>query len=279
MIQRVVKPFVCVLTALLVSVAGTQRGFAQEDAAPVDGDPPAPSSAEGEQRPDAENSVSEPLASTEDQARLGMWIEYVASEARSNRLTSGASLLVGSAIGIGFGIPLYIQRNPRNELNKGIGISLIAFSGAMLAAGATQLATKSIPEKRLDHWKKVTKSPLTLRELARFEGELRTYGDIMRRNVLVSRWMNFGMGLTGILILGLTPAAHLSRDAATIGYVVGGVMAGLGFLGFGFSFRRDAAPDYWNAYLQGQRPPARTRWSVAPSTGYTYAGARVVCAF
>ena len=268
------------LATLLIALVSAPNALAQGKRDDIVREPPV---AEGEtdQRPgtNADRLPAEPLASLEEQEHLGMWIEYVSGEARRNRLTSGSSMLVGSALGIGFGIPLYLQSNPGTELNKGIGISLITFSGVLLAVGITELATKTVPEKRLAQWKEATESALTLRELARFEGELRGYSDVMRREMLRARWTNFGMGLTGALILGLTPAANLSKDAATIGYVVGGVMAGLGFMGFAFSFRKGAVPDYWSAYLRGKSPPAGGRWSVAPSAGYKYAGARVLGRF
>ena len=81
--------------------------------------------------------------------------------------------------------------------------------------------------------------------------------------------------MSGALLLGLTPAANLSRDASTAGYVVGGILAGLGFFNFGMSFRKSADPDYWNQYLRGGRPPTSTHWGLAPAIGRNFAGAQI----
>ena len=259
-------------------------GFPALGQEPEDGvvsEPPATTSDSASSRPDERAPMmAEPTVSPSDQAYLGMWIDYLGRTARRNRLNAGSNMVVGSALALGFGIPLYVTRNPGTELNKGIGFSLIAFSGAFMAGGIVELVRKSAAENGAERWKAASKSPLSPRELGRFEGELRAYADSVRKQALLARWMNFGMGVTGALILGLTPAADLSRDAATLGYVLGGVMAGFGFLNFGFSFRKESRVDYWKAYLEGSPPPAMGgRWTLAPSAGLGFAGARLTGRF
>ena len=131
----------------------------------------------------------------------------------------------------------------------------------------------------MERWQRSTQSKLTLRELGRFEGEFRNTSDAAHRELTMARWTSFGMALTGGLILGLTPAANLSTDAATIGYVTGGVALGVGVLGFAFSFRGTVEEEHWNAYLRGQGPPKSVKWSASPAVGRKFVGAQVVGQF
>jgi|GEM_PF-1779839 len=219
-----------------------------------------------------------PLASQADQDHLDEWLGYVASAARGRRLMQGSNMLVAGSIVMGIGIPLYI-RSPGTELDQGLGLAAVATSGVFMAAGIVQLAIKSTAEKRLERWNASKGSGLTLRELARFEGELRDYGPSAQRARLTERWTSFAMALTGGLILGLTPAADLSRDGRTIGYAGGGIFLGVGLFDFGMSFRKNAVPDYWEQYLAGRRPPAQMRWSASPAVGRQFAGANIAARF
>jgi hypothetical protein len=222
--------------------------------------------------------VPEAPAPEADQAHLDEWLGYVASASRTERLFQGSSMLVAGSIVMGIGIPLYI-RAPGTELDQGLGLAAVAASGVYMGLGIARLASKSAAEKQLERWQAAKRSGLTVRELARFEGELRNYGELARRELLLARWTSFAMALTGGLITGLTPAAGLSRDGALIGYVGGGILMGVGFLDFGLTFRKAAVPDYWDAYLAGKRPPPSMKWSAAPAVGQKFAGASVAARF
>ncbi|MFZ1865295.1 MAG: hypothetical protein WAU39_13805 [Polyangiales bacterium] len=232
--------------------------------------------------PEPSESIAAPLeelAPADDQARLEKWLVYLSRSAKRARISSGASGLVGSSVGMALGIWAYLQDPPDNELTRGAGLVALAGSGVFMSLGIFQLAAKSEPEKMLARWRTATEGELTLRELTRFEGELRHYADMQKRAVRLGRWTNFGMALTGALILGLTPAADLSPDGATVGYVTGGVALGAGLMGFAFSFVGQSEPDYWNAYLKGKGPPSPSRWSASPQVGRTFAGIRLVGRF
>lgn len=219
------------------------------------------------------------LAPLEDQARLGAWFAHLSRNARSARLTSGASNLVGSGLVMGLGIWAYLQDPPENELAKGAGLVALGGSGVFMSLAIFQLATQSPPEKTLERWTAARHAGLTPKELSRFEGELRQYSESVERIVRLGRWSNFGMAMTGALILGLTPAADLSRDGRSIGYTTGGVAAGVGLLGFALSFIGQSDSNYWNAYLKGQPPPKSSKWSASPELGRTFAGARITGRF
>ncbi|MGB8332181.1 MAG: hypothetical protein WCE62_18805 [Polyangiales bacterium] len=219
------------------------------------------------------------LAPQAEQDHLDEWLEYAASASRFQRLTQGSTMLVAGTIVMGIGIPLYLLRNPGTELDKGLGLAAIAVSGACMGLGIVKLASKSAVERQLERWQAAKDAGLTPRELARFEGELRNYGELARRSVLVERWTSFAMALTGGLMIGLTPAADLSRDGATIGYAGGGIFLGAGLLEFGRSFRKRAVPDYWETYLSGKRPPPSLKWSASPAVGHQFAGANVAARF
>ncbi|MGB8223996.1 MAG: hypothetical protein WCF10_15515 [Polyangiales bacterium] len=214
-----------------------------------------------------------------DQEHLDEWLQYVARTSRTQRLMQGSSMLIAGSVVMGVGIPLYVRHNPGTEIDKGLGLAAIAASGVYLGFGIVRLASESAAEKQLARWQAAKGSGLSIRELARFEGELRNYGELARRELVLGRWMSFAMALTGGLMMGLTPAAGLSRDGATIGYAGGAILLGVGFLDFGLSFRKAAVPDYWDAYLSGKRPPPAVKWSAAPIAGPKLAGASIVGRF
>lgn len=217
----------------------------------------------------------EELAPLDRQDHLERWLEYLSRNVKRGRVTSGATVLVAGGLTMGFGIGAFLQDRPDNELTKGAGLLTVAASGVFMAFGICQLAIKSEPEEMLHRWRRAAAGQMTRQELSRFEGELRQYSQAAKRTLRAGRWTNFGMALTGALILGITPAADLSSDGSTIGYVTGGAALGAGLLGFAFSFVGQSGTDYWGAYVSGKRPPSRSRWSAAPEVGRTFAGLRV----
>ena len=225
------------------------------------------------------HASEEPMASPEAQALLGEWLRYRAELGRRGRLSGGFNTLFAGALLMGAGIPLFIQSSPGTELNKGIGLGAIGLSAVFLSTGIFQLAKKGGAETRYRRWQDAAGSTLTLRELGRFEGEFRGEADQAARSVRMARWVSFGGGMVGALVLGLTPAANLSTDAARLSYAVGGVALGAGLLGFGFSFiGRSKVSDY-EAYLQGQSPLSTQRWRAFPAIGRNQFGAQVVGRF
>jgi hypothetical protein len=221
----------------------------------------------------------EPLAPKADEARLGDWLEYLAKSGRKNRLMTGSSMLLSGAVMMGFGIWAFVRTPSNNELDKGIGLLSIAGAGVFMPFGIVRLATKSSSEELFERWGDATRSGLTLRELGRFEGQFRGHAEAVQREILAGRWANFGLALTGGLILGLTPAASLSPNAATVGYVTGGVAVGLGLMSFGLSFRAMQEADDWKHYEEGLGPPRWVRWSASPDFGRQFVGARVAGRF
>ncbi|MGB5372689.1 MAG: hypothetical protein WBN15_02820 [Polyangiales bacterium] len=258
----------CLTAALFVEA----RAAAQDVDVIPDGQP-----AEVELVLDEPADLAPAMASPEDLSHLDLWIEYMGKSSRRGRMTGGATLLAVGSIVTAIGIAFYVA-TPVTELDKGLGLAFLGVGGAYVAIGTAQLAKKSAGEELLASWRSARDGGLNLRELGRFEGELRNHSRLVRRAVKVSRWTMFGIGMTGALILGLTPAADLSSDAARFGYGVGGILAGAGFLSFSFTFIKSAKVDYWAAYQKGQRPP-RSRWSAAPSFSRSYAGINVVGQF
>ena len=81
----------------------------------------------------------------------------------------------------------------------------------------------------------------------------------------------------GALTLGLTPATNVENKRT--GYIVGGVAAGAGLLGFAFSFLASPQAEYWRAYQAGQAPPMFRKWRAAPAVSRTFFGAQVAATF
>ncbi len=234
---------------------------------------------EGALAPHLYESGPPPLAPEAAQQWLGAWLDAAARNARQTRRFVGVNEVIGSSAGMGVGIWAFIESDRGTELNKGLGLALVAVSGVTLGLGIFQLARQSDAEKRLERWRKAEVAGVTPQELARFEGELRSQSAGQERALLMLRWMNLGIGLTGGLILGLTPAANLSSEAATVSYVIGGTTAGLGFFGFVMSFLRPAPIDYWSTYQQGSSSAGGRRWSAVPAVGRRFVGAQVVGRF
>ncbi len=81
----------------------------------------------------------------------------------------------------------------------------------------------------------------------------------------------------GALMLGLTPVSNL-EDKGT-GYIVGGVTAGFGLLGFAFSFIGSPQAEYWKAYQAGQAAPKSRKRGVSPALSRTFVGAQFEATF
>ena len=193
----------------------------------------------------------------------------------------GISMLIGGSLIMGIGLAMALSSASIDDYDIGFGLGLVGIAGLYLSVGIVQLAKKSDSERRFNRWQQVSGGRLTLRELARFEGELRSQSERAERSVRVGRWTNFGLAMSGALVLGLVPASNLSGGAATFGYVFGGVTLGVGLIGFAFSFIKSPESNYWQAYQQGQSPPSpRVRkWSASPAFGRHFAGARLTARF
>lgn len=249
------------LCGVLVFLAWIGPGLATADSEPVASELPAPDS----------ESVAEPG----HVKLLGEWLQFLARQDKQARITTGTSSLIASAGILGFGIWAFLEDPPNNELNRGIGLLAVAAAGPGLSLGILELAMKSGSEKRWARWEATAARSMSSEEIGRFEGELRSYSLEARRNRMRGRWSSFGLFVTGGLLLGLTPAADLGSDGQTVGYVTGGVAAAVGLVGFGFSFARSFEEEYWDAYLQGRRPPRYRRWRTSPAFGRTFAGMTV----
>lgn len=202
---------------------------------------------------------------------LEAWLAYSSDEAKRARRIAGGTSIVFAAALIGAGAALYVDSTPRTELDQGAGLVTLALGGAFLTGGIAALAIRSSAEKRYDSWDRAVEEGVSATEFARYEGELRATlrsGSALRR---ASRWSNLGIAVSGILILAVTPAANLSSDGRRVGYIVGGVLAGAGALGFGLSFIKTA--DLWQRYENGDPPTGKSRgWLYATPTFNQHGG-------
>jgi hypothetical protein len=221
-----------------------------------------------------------PLASQAEQARLGAWLEYTSDSAQRTRRSAGAGSLIAGAIGMGIGVGFLVSSSPDvTSFDRGFAAALAGASGLYMSLGIVQLAKKSDSERRFDRWTNARGPALTVRELGRFEGELRSQSERADRAVRVARWTNFGFAMTGGLVLGLTPVASLSDDARRFGYIYGGVVLGVGLFAFALSFARNPETQYWERYRRGEAPPEARRWRASPAVGRNMVGAQVFGCF
>ena len=221
----------------------------------------------------------EALAPQGDRERIGAWLGYAAKEARRRRRLVGIGQTVLGSVALTTAIVFYTSSAAPSGLERNVLAGLMAASGLNTTLGIVALAKKSDPELRFERWLVANTSRLTLRELARFEGELRNDSKRASRAVLANRWTSLGLALTGGLILGLTPAADFADDSRALGYVAGGVGLGVGLLGFALSFGGSPETNYWNAYQEGKRPPAARRVRATATIAQGFGGVRIVGRF
>lgn len=228
--------------------------------------------------PVVDPSAPTAYATSAERAYLGGWLEYAATAEKRQRRSTGVNGVIGGGLFMGIGIGLFVSSSSSlDDFDRGIGLSLIAASSVFLGVGIFQLARESHAEIRLERWSAVDDGALTARELGRFEGELRAQSELAQRALRLQRWGNFALFMGGALMIGLTPASSL-QDKET-GYIVGGVAAAFGLLGFGFSFLGSPQASYWQAYQAGQAPPQARKWRAAPAAGRNVVGAQVSATF
>jgi len=231
-----------------------------------------------EVEPAAEPHALDVYATDAERAHLRGWLEYAAGAERRQRRSAGVNNVLAGAVLMGAGVGLYVSKSSSlGDADKGLGLALIGGSSLFLAVGIFQLARKSDGETRLKRWSEVDNESLTIRELGRYEGELRAQSEAAARALRLQRWGNFGLFMGGALMLGLTPVSNL-EDKGT-GYIVGGFTAGFGLLGFAFSFIGSPQAEYWKAYQAGQAAPKSRKWGASPAVSRTFVGAQVGATF
>lgn len=219
--------------------------------------------------PAAAQEVAEPPGTTTEQApsalageveHLETWLKHARDYGKRNRMWGGGMGLAGSGLLLGFGTALFLDNTPKNAFARGVGLLSLSFGGVFLVGSITSFIVESAAEERYERWQAARDAGMTEREFSRFEGELRATIKHRDRAHRARRWGNLGLALSGGLILGLTSPANLTGNSKKAAYVTGGVLAGMGVVGFGLSFIRHK--DLWERYESGASPRGKKKASV-----------------
>lgn len=208
---------------------------------------------------------------------LGAWLVAQATQQRRERRFTGGSVLAVGAVGLGFGLALWIKP-PNNELSKGGGIALTAAGAFGAGLGIFRLIVPSESEKVARRYRALSDEELDSVRIARFEGELYAASQHAHRVQRLARWLGLATTLAGVGVLVATPFADLSSGGQVAGYVSGGLLVFGGGVNFGSSFGTPPPIKAWEAYQQGRPPTGRSGglFGVAPMVGRGRAGVTVV---
>ncbi len=216
----------------------------------------------------AQDVGAEPPAATEQAPsalagqveHLETWLKHARDYGKRSRMWGGSMGLAGSGALIGLGTALFLDDTPKNAFARGVGLLSLSFGGVFLVGSITSFILESAAEQRYERWQAARDAGMTEREFARFEGELRATIKHRDRAHSARRWGNLGLALSGGLILGLTSPANLADKSERAAYVTGGVLAGMGVVGFGLSFIKPK--DLWERYESGASPRGKKKASV-----------------
>ena len=181
----------------------------------------------------------------------------------------GGSVLGPAAIGTGLYFMLdegSIDREDRRLLTGGI---LIGVGAVALAGGIVSLLSPSFGTERLERFQRAREGGLTERELGHFEGQLRLDAERGRRRRLSGRsgpawqrWSAAGRSSSQ------RPPRKPPQGDEEVGYVLGGVVAGVGALTMIKSLLFESHSErVWRAYLENDAAPEETTVDLVPSAG------------
>ncbi len=221
----------------------------------------APTLATAQVAPEAyETASADSELPSPDQAelRLARIFERQANWGEVSRYLSGIGGVTVGPAGIGSG--LYFMLDDSSMENETLrlvtGGALIGVGAMTLANGIYTLAQPSFGQSRLEAFRRAREDGLTERELGHFEGQLRLEAERGRRVRELHIWTGIGKLVGGGVILGATAASESAQGDRETGYVLGGVVAGLGALTIVKSLLcMSHGERVWQAYLEEEVAP------------------------
>lgn len=217
-------------------------------------------------------------------ARLDAIFAKQASQAEFGRWMHGIGGIAMGGAGIGVGAWLMLDENvwDNRDLQLLTGGILLGMGTVALTSGIYALATPTFGGARYERFRLAFADGLSEREIGAFEGELRLDAERARFGRQMRVVTGFAKMVGGLAIVAATAAATTSQDQERFGYVIGGVVAGLGLLtAIKSMFCRSHAERAWDDYLSGDVPEARAsvQVDVAPIVSPEAGGVSVVGSF
>ena len=126
-----------------------------------------------------------------------------------------------------------VSARPRDHVSE-LGWSNLGEGIAIIARGVQE-------EDRYRRWRSANERGVGVRELARFEGELRAMAHVRKRERKLQRGLGLGRALAGALLLSLVPVPSLNKASRQAAYIPGSVFVATGFLQFGLSYRTSSS--------------------------------------
>jgi len=211
----------------------------------------------------------------DDSVRLEAWLSLEAERSADMRPIVGVTALgVGLVAGIVGGWLLAADWEMADGFRFASTLGLLL--GVLdVGLGVLTLARTSEEEDRFARFRSAKARGLTLRDVANFEGELRSAAVQARRMRQGARWVGVSMLAAGALTLGLSAAIAPDEE---IGYWMGGTFAASGLLALVLSWVSEPVEDDWEDYSRGLRPH-RASVSVTPLVGASIVGVGVSGAF
>ncbi|HKU41643.1 MAG TPA: hypothetical protein VJR89_25975 [Polyangiales bacterium] len=186
--------------------------------------------------------------------RLEASLVEVASADRTIRTWGGvASVVLGAAL-IAGGVVVAVGDDGWGDDGRAAvsGISWAA-GASLISVGIYRWLTPSPAEERLERWTALRyEKRLDIFEFARFEGELASEAATAKFARRFSAFGSLGLIAGGAGMIAFAASSELEGDSETGGYVMGGVLAGVGVIQLLALLLRDSpAERAWQHYAEG----------------------------
>lgn len=280
-------------TVLGAFLGGPTPALAQTEAAPTGSDPaptsdglavpPAPAAGdETVPPPPPMVSTREAFAAEVDVVRLDAWLASFDGMSRTLRYIAAPLSVVAGGLLAGLGV-WYIADDSlvigSREATVGLGAGMVGLGVMSTAIGIYNFVVSTYPEQTYERFQLARGEGLSVRDLGRFEGELRAMAELSRTQRMLSIVAGFSMAVGGGVAAGLSATVD-REDPRTIGIITGSTLAIVGVLLGALSFIPSPYEQAWEKYDEGLGPDDRAPTAqVTPLVGPNVAGVSVAGSF
>ncbi|MBW2461342.1 MAG: hypothetical protein JRH11_06820 [Deltaproteobacteria bacterium] len=245
--------------------------------------PPAPAAGDETMPPPPPMVTTQEASAAEvDVVRLDAWLASFDGMSRTLRYIAAPLGVVAGGLLAGLGV-WYITDDSlvvgSREATVGLGAAMIGLGVMSTAMGIYNFIVSTYPEQNYERFQLARGEGLSVRDLGRFEGELRAMAEISRTQRMLSIVAGFSMAVGGGIAVGLS--ATVDRDdPRTIGMITGSALAIMGVLLGALSFIPTPYEQAWEKYEQGLGPDDTAPTAqVTPLVGPNVAGVSVAGSF
>jgi len=227
-------------------------------------------------------SAQETRASETDVVRLDAWLASFDGMSRTLRYVAAPLGVIAGGLLTGLGV-WYITDDSfvvgSREATVGLGAAMIGLGVMSTAMGIYNFIVSTYPEQSYQRFQLARGEGLSVRELGRFEGELRAMAELSHTQRMLSIVAGFSMAVGGGVAAGLSATVD-SEDPRTIGIITGGALAVMGVVLGGLAFIPTPYERAWEKYEAGLGPDDTAPTAqVTPLVGPNVAGVSVSGSF